>query len=127
MNGHSLGGTVALQLQKDMPDRNFTVSTYGAPTVSFTQSENRFRNPGDPISLLDFGTKTTEDEQPSLNQLKAHSYQHFNHTSETSNNGWVTDKQFTPQPQYNAPAQPIAIQPQNDTVDNKWVDNVRAN
>ena len=31
--GHSLAGSVALELQKQYPDRNFKVRTYGAPTV----------------------------------------------------------------------------------------------
>ena len=55
-----------------MPERNFTVSTYGAPVASMKQSDNRYRNPGDYISILDRGAKITGEEKPSLNQLKAH-------------------------------------------------------
>mgnify|MGYP000211332027 CR=1 FL=1 len=32
--GHSLGGSVVLPLQKDFPERNFNVNTYGAPVMS---------------------------------------------------------------------------------------------
>ena len=56
---------MALQLQKDVPERNFTVTTYGALVASITQSDNRFRNLGDNISILDFGTKTTGEEKGS--------------------------------------------------------------
>ena len=41
LNGHSLGGSVALQLQKDFPERNLKINTYGAPVVSMTPSTNR--------------------------------------------------------------------------------------
>lgn len=51
LNDHSLGGAVALHLQKDMSKRNFTVGTYGAPAASVKQRETRFRNPWDFISI----------------------------------------------------------------------------
>jgi hypothetical protein len=57
--GHSLGGAVALELQKNFPDRKFKTNTYGAPVVSFTPAENRFRNYLDPVSILDRGAKNT--------------------------------------------------------------------
>ena len=34
--GHSLGGSVALELQGDMKDRKFKTNTYGAPVFSTT-------------------------------------------------------------------------------------------
>ena len=82
ISGHSLGGAVALELQKENP--KLQVTTYGAPVVSFTQSENRFRNLGDPISGLDFGTNTVRDTRGSLNPLTAHGYQNFNNVTETN-------------------------------------------
>ena len=53
--GHSLGGSVALELQKNFPERNFKSNTYGAPVLSITPAENRFRNYFDPVSFLDQG------------------------------------------------------------------------
>jgi len=122
LNGHSLGGAVALQLQKDLPERKFTTSTYGAPTISLTpapENSQRYRNPGDPVSILDRGTIKTPETKPSLNPLTAHGYGNFTHTSESNSNGWVIDKQFKPQPQYNRPMQPLEFIPQND--DEGWV------
>ena len=52
--GHSLGGAVALQMQKDHPQQ-LGSRTYGAPVVSATPGE-RYRSWGDPVSILDFGT-----------------------------------------------------------------------
>ena len=53
--GHSLGGSVALELQKNFPDRKFKRNTYGAPVLSITGADNRFRNVFDPVSFLDRG------------------------------------------------------------------------
>ena len=70
--GHSLGGSVALELQDNMADRNFKTNTYGAPVFSFTSAENRYRNIGDPVSMLDFGSNS------SLNVgLNPHTYDNF--------------------------------------------------
>lgn len=90
-----------------MPKRKFSVTTYGAPVASITQSDHRFRNPGDYVSILNRGAKTTGEEKGSLNPIKAHGYQMFDHTSETNSGGWVIDKHFQPQPQYNAPMSPM--------------------
>ena len=57
--GHSLGGSVALELQDNMADRKFNTNTYGAPVLSFTPADNRFRNRGDPVSMLDFGSQSS--------------------------------------------------------------------
>ncbi len=53
--GHSLGGSVALELQQNFPDRKFKSNTYGAPVASLTGADNRFRNYFDPVSILDRG------------------------------------------------------------------------
>jgi hypothetical protein len=53
--GHSLGGSVALELQKNFPDRKFKSNTYGAPVLSRTAADNRFRNYFDPVSIMDRG------------------------------------------------------------------------
>ena len=51
--GHSLGGSVALQLQKDkhIPKSR----TFGAPVVDLAGSGERYRHPLDPVSVLDRG------------------------------------------------------------------------
>ena len=65
--GHSLGGSVALQLQKDMPGQ-FTTVTYGAPVASATPGL-RYRRALDPISATDLGAIAVPSSQ-----LNAHSY-----------------------------------------------------
>jgi hypothetical protein len=57
--GHSLGGSVALELQENMAERDFKTNTYGAPVFSFTPADNRFRNVGDPVSMFDWGSKSS--------------------------------------------------------------------
>ena len=54
VSGHSLGGSVALQLQKDK-DIPFS-RTFGAPVFQlspFEHNAQRFRHPLDPASFLD--------------------------------------------------------------------------
>ena len=65
--GHSLGGAVALEIQKERPD--LKSRTYGAPVVSATGGD-RYKSLGDPVSFLDFGAKTTLHKG-----LNPHSYQ----------------------------------------------------
>ena len=38
--GHSLGGSVVLEMLKQYPDRNFKTTTYGAPVASMTAPDN---------------------------------------------------------------------------------------
>lgn len=54
--GHSLGGSVALELQKNYPQ--YTTRTYSAPVVDFgilnkDQAAERYRNRFDPVSIFD--------------------------------------------------------------------------
>ncbi len=49
---HSLGGVVALEMQRDHPE--LKTRTYGAPVVSLTPGE-RYKSAGDPVAALDFG------------------------------------------------------------------------
>ena len=52
---HSLGGSVALELAKNYPDKHL-FTTYGAPVFSDSmQYGNRFRAFGDPVSMFDNG------------------------------------------------------------------------
>ena len=55
--GHSLGGAVALQGNKDNPNK-YDIVTYGSPAVNLPlirddSNIKRFRNSGDPISMFD--------------------------------------------------------------------------
>ena len=68
--GHSLGGTVALELAKNHPGRQLETETYGAPVFSFSGSAHRHRHYLDPVASLDAGAQTTAP--PGLNP---HSYQ----------------------------------------------------
>ena len=56
---HSLEGSVALELQGNMADRNFKTNTYGAPVFSITPAENRYRKFGNPVSMLGRGSKSS--------------------------------------------------------------------
>ena len=56
--GHSLGGSVAVQMQKDLGIPRSR--TFGAPVFDLGGSANvvnRFRHPFDPVSMFDFGAK----------------------------------------------------------------------
>ena len=62
--GHSAGGSAALELEKNFPDRNITSITYNAPVFErATQKQNqqpmRFAIAGDPVSMLDANAQTT--------------------------------------------------------------------
>ena len=60
--GHSLGGSVALEINKQ--NNYYKTRTYGAPVldISFNRdSKNeRYRHPGDPISMFDSGAVNKE-------------------------------------------------------------------
>ena len=56
--GHSIGGSVSLELEKNNPDKTFEVRTYGAPVWSSEKSGNRYRAAWDPISIFDSGATT---------------------------------------------------------------------
>ena len=66
--GHSLGGSVALELEKSMPNTYETI-TYGAPVVSF-KGGNRYRHRNDLISAFDFRAKSVGFN---INPIGAHS------------------------------------------------------
>jgi hypothetical protein len=68
--GHSLGGSVALELEKNTPN-TYETTTYGAPVVSF-KGGNRYRHRNDVISAFDFGAKSVGFN---INPIEAHSFQ----------------------------------------------------
>ena len=68
--GHSLGGSVSLELAKNYPEKDIFTTTYGAPVSSSSlQYGNRFRAFGDPVSMFDNGAIT---KMP--NNINPHSY-----------------------------------------------------
>ena len=75
ITGTSLGGSVGLELQKQHPNRNFDITTYGAPVFQMGgQKYKRFRKSGDLISGLDDGAITYKG---SINQIEAHGYHNY--------------------------------------------------
>ena len=68
--GHSLGGAVALELQKTHPQLKLSSETYGAPVASFSGSSQRHRHWLDPVAIFDWGAETTLPQG-----LNPHSYQ----------------------------------------------------
>ena len=70
--GHSLGGSVALQFQKD--NNKFDTITYSAPVLQLNPfvTGNRFRFQYDPISMLDNGAITVNKFN-----LNPHSYSNY--------------------------------------------------
>jgi pimeloyl-ACP methyl ester carboxylesterase len=72
--GHSLAGSVSLELQKNYPDRNFETVTYGAPVNSNNPSNQRFRKDGDIVSFLDSGAQSLNKSTPDFGQ---HSYRGY--------------------------------------------------
>ena len=60
--GHSAGGSAALELEKNFPDRNIKSITYNAPVferASQNKQPMRFAIAGDPVSMLDANAQTT--------------------------------------------------------------------
>ena len=93
MVGHSLGGSVAYEAQKNYPDRNLNVSTYGAPVISLPgdpSGKNRYRHPGDLISILDRGANT-QSNTSSSSWFNPHTYEGF-----SNNNVFRSNAVFDP-------------------------------
>ena len=73
LDGHSLGGAVVLQLQKDFPERNLKTFTQGAPVFDplgtqkaeiGAQNVMRVSNKGDLVSFFDNSAKKTSHPNP---------------------------------------------------------------
>ena len=73
---HSLGSSVGAQITKDYPERELTLTTYGAPFISrrsnITDDYINFRSILDPVSLLDRSAVTVYTG--SLNPFTNHDY-----------------------------------------------------
>ena len=73
--GHSLAGSVNLELQKKHPDRAFDITTYGAPVLQMGgQKYTRLRKSEVLLSSLDAGAITYKS---SLNPIESHGYQDY--------------------------------------------------
>jgi hypothetical protein len=80
--GHSMGSSVALQLNADFRNR-FETRTYAAPVFhllpgsdSSDPKDQRFRTFGDPVAMFDNAASETV-VKPTLNPLELHSYNNF--------------------------------------------------
>ena len=72
LTGHSLGASIALQLQKD--NSKYHTTTYGAPVLQLNPftTGNRYRFKNDPISMFDNGAITIDSIR-----LNPHSYKNI--------------------------------------------------
>ena len=66
--GHSAGGSAALELEKNYPDRKITSITYNSPIFERADPEKyfnenkqpmRFAVSGDPVTMFDMNARTT--------------------------------------------------------------------
>ena len=78
--GHSLGGSVALQLEKDYPNQIKFSRTYGAPVLDawddYWKGNNpeRYRHYGDPFSILDRSSHMSIKLEPPKSLSLTHDY-----------------------------------------------------
>ena len=73
--GHSLGSSVTLELSQTNPERNLDTRVYGSPALSlpYAAKPERYRHPGDLVSILDLGART----EPNPVNWNPHSYEGF--------------------------------------------------
>ena len=85
--GHSLGGSIALELEENNPELNTT--TYGAPVFQpFSSNQgNRYTHHGDVVSMFDRGAKTMGGG--SLNPFQNHSYSGYEGVASNSNDTFI--------------------------------------
>ena len=93
--GHSLAGSVSLQLQKNMPSRIKFTRVYGAPVLDLIPKStpvDRYRNLGDPVSILDRNANNSLKLNPLDSGSLTHDYKNIakNFKSEGTDNvnGW---------------------------------------
>ncbi len=119
--GHSLGGSTSLELQKNHPDKNLKVTTYGSPTLSLGDdpNTNRFRNAFDPVSMLDRNANYG-NQKFNLDFLKNHSYKNFRNVSGTDG-GWLIDPRPVSKENYFAPVRSNDIEFEEMDDNEGWV------
>ncbi len=81
---HSLGGSVAHELQREHP--GLKTVTYGSPAISWGKAggEGRFRNAYDPISIFDRGATQLQHPNPLKYGALTHDYHNSSTTSAQS-------------------------------------------
>jgi pimeloyl-ACP methyl ester carboxylesterase len=84
--GHSLGGAVALELQKRNP--NLQTVTYGAPVTSISGGE-RYRELLDPVSIFDRGANMTLPSGINPHSYNALGARYHEFSNGTSMNGYT--------------------------------------
>ena len=86
--GHSLGGSVALEINKQN-NNQFKTRTYGAPVLDFSfnrdPNNQRFRHPGDIISQFDTGA-VNEEQNTNYGLINPHTFDEFPKDDDTPNN-----------------------------------------
>ena len=97
LSGHSLGGAIALSLNKDNGMR-YETRTYNAPVVSFQQAGEtgrnyRIRDSSDWVSAFDRGAITVDREKP--NPLHAHFLSDFNDIGDKPSNQPIEVEEIT--------------------------------
>jgi hypothetical protein len=80
--GHSLGGSVAHELQRNHP--GLRTVTYGSPSVSWDKGGERFRNVYDPVSMFDRGAVQLVHPNPTSFKALTHDYHNNENVSATS-------------------------------------------
>jgi hypothetical protein len=79
--GHSLGGAVVHELQRNHPGLRSV--TYGAPSLSLSGGGERYRNNWDPVSMFDRGAKRSAHPNPFKHGSLTHDYHNFENTTST--------------------------------------------
>ena len=84
VTGHSLGGSVAHELQANHP--GLRTVTYGSPAVSWRdRGGERYRNGYDPFSMFDRGA--VQESHPNPTSFQALTHDFHNNTNVTSTDG----------------------------------------
>ena len=93
--GHSLGGSIVLELQKQNPDK-YTTRTYGAPVVNLLPNEKteRYRNALDPIAIFDNNANTSIKTNPFNSKSLTHG---FDNLSDNFNSTKTNELHVAPQ------------------------------
>jgi hypothetical protein len=80
--GHSLGGSVAHELQRNHP--GLRTVTYGSPAVSWDKGGERYRNAYDPVSVFDRGAVQLNHPNPTSFKAFTHDYHNNENVSAKS-------------------------------------------
>ena len=91
--GHSLGSSVSAELNKQFNNK-FNARYYGSPFIDFSFSRDpknqRYRHPGDRISMFDTGA-INEESNATYNLVNPHSFSGFSSDGIKTNPGVFPD------------------------------------